>query len=140
MSHYSYNFLLILKLWKLELFSIVYSVLQYFSKSTWIHYGLGEIYIGDNDEFIQNETFYVPRAFRPQKWNPPSQDRYKVNIATSVHMAQRLAGMSVLIRAHTGFVMAAMCCTLPLAGDQFQIETRATSKALTSVLPSLECL
>ena len=113
---------------------------MYFSKSIRIHYGLGEIYISDNGEFIQNETFHVPRVFRPQTWNPPSQDRYKVNIATSIHVAQRLAGMSVLIRVHTGFVMAAMCCTLHLAGDQFQIETRATSKALTSVLPSLECL
>jgi hypothetical protein len=68
---------------------------------------------------------YIVVASGPNKWKPPEQGRYKMNVACRFSPPSALTGVGVLIRKSNGLVTAAFCTNMMITGDSLQAQAQA---------------
>ena len=74
-----------------------------------------------------------PIDLAPKKWEPPSGDIFKLNIASHCNGTQRREGLGVLIQNHSRLVMASMLCSFEMLEDKVQSHARMVVEALQFV-------
>ena len=84
---------------------------------------------GDIEDVMQP----TPPEPEPQKWEPPTGDIFKLNIASQCSGTQRREGLGIIIRNHVGLVMASMSCSFEMLEDKVQSHARMVLKALQFV-------
>ena len=82
---------------------------------------------------IEDVMQLVPIELGPPKWEPPTGDIFKLNIASQCNGIQRREGLGIIIRNHVGLVMASMSCSFEMLEDKVQSHARMVLKALQFV-------
>ena len=65
-----------------------------------------------------------------EKWRPPEQDHFKMNISVTTCLADAKVGVGVLVRDCLGYVIAALEQCVLVSGDMLQMHVVAVLAAL----------